>query len=233
MNPRARAVFAGMRRVGSQDDGRSFDFAQDDREKKADTLSVMTALEGKRASPSEVLRWCHTPLRMTENAPLHATEKRGNFLACMFALPTSLRNALALSLLALVSCRSVLNLPPAQDIHGGLTVAVGLPGQPSATQVFADAGAFARRRGFVRQGEPPAAQMDPATHQPLPPSQERYLAGKMALDVTYDPAHLRVVADLHSPGALHDRQFMKTFTRDFRQQYGASYGDEGGIVENN
>ena len=134
-----------------------------------------------------------------------------------------LRLACLLLLIPLTGCRSVLNLPPPQETRGGFTVAVNVPGQPTAAQVFADVGAYARGRGFVRQGAPSA--------QPAP-APERYLSGKITLDVVYDAEHLSVVADLHSFSHQLGRKFIGEFYQGFRQQYGGSYGDEGVIVEN-
>ena len=150
----------------------------------------------------------------------------------MFTLRRFLPRALLLALLSLAGCRSVLNLPPAAEIRGGFTVSVEVPPQPSAARVFADIGAFAGRRGFVRQGARKAPSIDPATHQPLPPAPERYLLGKIALEVSYDASHLRVSAYLHS-GSGHDRKVIARFYPDFDQEYVPRYGDETTINELN
>ena len=129
-------------------------------------------------------------------------------------------------------CRSVLNLPPVQEIRGGFTVLAGLPDQPNATRVFADVGTFASQRGFVRESGTSATQVDPTTQQPVPSGAERYRRDTIKLDVSYDAAHLRVIAFLHSNGGNSDRRFIGQFYRDFRQTYAGSYGGDGTIVEN-
>ena len=141
--------------------------------------------------------------------------------------------ALLLSLAVLGGCRSVLNLPPVQEIQGGFTVPVEVPGQPTAARVFADVGSFAQQRGFVRESAPATAQLDPNTHQPLPPAPVRYLRDKLKLDVVFDADHLRVTAYLHSAGGGGDRRFIGQFDRDFSQEYAGIYGGEGSISETN
>ena len=62
-------------------------------------------------------------------------------------------------------------------------------------------------------------------------SPARYKFGKIVLDVTYDVAHLRVSAYLHSPGSSAERKVIDRFYRDFYQEYATQYGGEGSIVE--
>ena len=126
--------------------------------------------------------------------------------------------------------------PPAppevkQELRGGFTVPVEVPGQPTAPRVVSDIGTFAQARGFVRQGGPATFNVDPVTHQPSAAASERYLQGKIMLDLSYDATHLRVVAFLHSPGSSHDRKLINQFDQDFAQQYGGRYGDQATIVE--
>ena len=137
---------------------------------------------------------------------------------------------LAVSLLA--GCRSVLNLPPVQEPRGGFTVLAGLPDQASAVRVFADVGSFAGQRGFVRGSASAKAEVDPATGQPVPFGPERYGQEKLKLDLSYDAAHLRVIAYLHGPGGEGERRFIHQFAHDFSQTYAASYGGAGAITEN-
>ena len=105
--------------------------------------------------------------------------------------------------------------PPKQKKHepqGGFAVLVEAPGQPTVARATAAIGAFAQRRGFVRQGG------------------ARYVAGKIVLDVTFRPADSRVIASLHS-FAL-SRRFVESFYRDFNREYARGYGDENPIIEN-
>ena len=140
--------------------------------------------------------------------------------------------ALLLTVAALTGCRSVLNLPPAQEIRGGFTVSAGLSGQPSAARVFTDIGTFAQHRGFVRQSAPMTTQIDPVSQQPVPTAPERYRHDKIKLDVSYDAAHLRVLAFLHSPGGGSDRRVIGQFYQDFHRAYAGSYGGDGAMFEN-
>ncbi len=93
---------------------------------------------------------------------------------------------------------------------------VDAPNQPAAARVIADIGAFAQRRGFVRQGGQPGA--------------ERYFLGKVVLDVAFRASDSRVVASLH--GSRLSRKLVDGFNRDFRQEYARQYGDEDPILEN-
>lgn len=132
---------------------------------------------------------------------------------------------------------SPFNKPPPQppeekqEQRGGFAVPVEVPGQPLAPRVVSDIGAFAEARGFARQGARAAFSVDPVTHQPSAVASERYLQGKILLDLSYDPAHLRVVAYLHSTGSGRDRKTINQFYQDFAQQYGGRYGDQTAIVE--
>ena len=151
-------------------------------------------------------------------------------------MPNLLRHRLCwllLTLAALAGCRSVLNLPPLQEPRGGFTVLAGLPDQASAVRVFADVGTFAGQRGFVRESARATAQVDPATGLSVPSGPERYGREKLKLDLSYDAAHLRVIAYLHGPGGEGERRFIHQFAHDFSQTYAASYGGEGAIAENN
>ena len=133
-------------------------------------------------------------------------------------LPTlfAARRALLLLLVALAGCTEYLGAPPPQETRGGFTVLVDAAGQPTDARVVADIAAFAQRRGFV--------------HQPATP--ERYLLGNIELDVTYDAAHLRVVAFLHTFSHQLSHKFIDRFYQDFHQEYAARYGDEDPIFEN-
>ncbi len=134
----------------------------------------------------------------------------------MFTLRRFLPRAWLLPLLLLAGCESVLNIQP-QENRGGFVVLVDVPGQPASPRVVADIGAFAQRRGFVRQttGATPG----------------RYLLGKITLDVAFQPANSRVTAYLHSFSGQLNRKFGDTFYRDFSQQYAGPYGGEGNIVQ--
>ena len=122
--------------------------------------------------------------------------------------------------------------PPPQERQekhenqGGFTVLVGAPGQPTAARVVADIGAFAQKRGFVRQSTRPAPQADP-----LAPVPERYRLGEIVLDVTYRAADLRVSAYLHSFSSGLGRKFTDQFCHDFDQEYAGRYGEEDPILE--
>ena len=144
--------------------------------------------------------------------------------ARMLTVRSCLSCVLLLALMALAGCRSVLNLPPAQEPRGGFSVLVGLPDQPTTERVFADVGTFAQEHGFVRLSDSSAPALDPATHQPTAPAPLRYLRGKIGLDVSYDAAHLRVVVSLHSTGSGGDRRFISQFNGGFYQQYVGKYG---------
>ena len=105
--------------------------------------------------------------------------------------------------------------PPKQTKHesqGGFSVLVEAPGQPTAARAIRDVGAFAQRHGFVRQG-----------------NSDRYVSGKITLDVTFRAADSHVVATLHSFGL--SRKFAENFYRDFDREYGRQYGDEDPILE--
>ena len=105
-----------------------------------------------------------------------------------------------------------------REIRGGFTVAVDVPGQPTSARVISDIGAFARQRGFVLQGANPA-----------PP--QRYVSGKIILEISYDAAHLRVSAYLHSSGNGSDRKLIGQFDADFQEKYAGVYGDQSAISE--
>ena len=133
-------------------------------------------------------------------------------------------------MVVLVGCATMLNIQP-QETTGGFYVLVDVPGQPAASRVVADVGAFAQRRGFVRQSVSPAPTSDPAAHQPLPPAPERYKLGKITLDVTYQADHLRVAAYLHSFSSQLSHKFIESFDEDFAQEQAGRYGDQDTIFE--
>ncbi len=150
----------------------------------------------------------------------------------MPALRRLLSCALLLPLIALAGCAvfssdywhgpSALGTPPPEparqekrDTQGGFTVLVEAPNQPSASRVLADVGAFAQRRGFVRQAVQPGA--------------ERYVSGKIVLDVTFRASDSRVVVSLHS--SRLSRKFVEDFYHGFHQEYARQYGDEDPIIE--
>ena len=136
-----------------------------------------------------------------------------------------LHGALLLPLLVLAGCQDFLQSPsilttapppPVKESRhepqGGFAVLVDAPGQPTVARATADIGAFAQRRGFVRQGA------------------ERYILGKVVLDVTFRAEDSRVIASLHSFGL--SQKFVKDFYRDFNREYAAKYGEENPIIEN-
>ena len=135
-------------------------------------------------------------------------------------------------LLALAGCTPYFGLPTPQENGGGFTVLVDVPGQPASARVVADVGAFVQRRGFVRDGTGTATRSNPAAQPPPAPAPERYRLGKITLDVVYQPAHLRVVAYLHTFSHQLNGRFVDDFYRDFSREYAARYGDEGTIIEN-
>ena len=165
----------------------------------------------------------------------------------MFTFPRFLNCALLFLIIGMAGCSffsdddsqrpSPFNKPPPrlpepkQEVRGGFTVPVEVPDQPAAPRVMSDIGTFAQARGFIRQGAQASFKVDPLTHQPAGGSSERYLLGKVFLEVSYDPAHLRVVAYLHSAGSGRDRKTINQFYQDFAQQYAGRYGDQAAIVE--
>ena len=109
--------------------------------------------------------------------------------------------------------------PPKQTKHeaqGGFSVLVEAPGQPTVARAARDIGAFAQRRGFVHVGASTGG--------------ERYVSGKIVLDVGFRASDSRVVASLHSFGL--NRKFAEGFYHDFDREYGRQYGDEDPILEN-
>ena len=102
-----------------------------------------------------------------------------------------------------------------REPQGGFSVVVDAPGQPTAARAIADIGAFAQRRGFVRVGGSSGA--------------ERYVAGKMALDIALRSTDSHVVAALHGPGL--SRKFAENFYHDFDREYGRRYGEEDPVFE--
>ena len=140
------------------------------------------------------------------------------------------RASLLLSLAAVTGCVYVLNVQP-QETRGGFTVSVGVAGQPTAPRVVTDIGTLARWRGFVLQGAKSALRIDPATHQPLLPAPQRYLLGKIVLDVICEADGFRVSAYLHSPSRQLDRKFIDGFYQTFHQEYASSYGEEDTIIQ--
>ena len=110
-------------------------------------------------------------------------------------------------------------------------MSVEVPGQPSAQRVLTDIGTFAQGQGYIRQGAPASFSVDAVTHQPSATASERYLSGKIVLEIRYDPSHLRIVAYLHSTGSGRDRKTINQFYQGFAQQYAGRYGDQTSIVE--
>ena len=98
---------------------------------------------------------------------------------------------------------------------------VDAPGQPDAARVLADVTAFARGRGF-----------GPGNSSPGAAAPERYFLGGIALDITHQSTAFQVVAILHGFSSKLDRKFVHQFYQDFRQQYGARYGGEPPMSEN-
>lgn len=148
----------------------------------------------------------------------------------MFTLRCFLCAVLLSTGFALAGCEYLSNVEP-QENHGGFNVLVDLPGQPTAPRVFADIGTFARQRGFVRTTAPAAPPVDPAAHQPPPPAPERYVLGKITLDVTYDTTHLWVSAYLHGFSHRLDHKFIDNFYQGFAQENAGRYGDTDTIIE--
>ncbi len=136
---------------------------------------------------------------------------------------TIYRYALLLPLLALAGCAfmqspSILTSAPPPPVkegrhepQGGFAILVDAPGQPTVARATADIGAFAQRRGFIRQGE------------------GRYISGKVVLDVTFRPEDSRVIAALHCFGL--SQKFVENFYRDFNREYARGYGEENPIIE--
>lgn len=108
--------------------------------------------------------------------------------------------------------------PPKQgkrEAQGGFSVVVEAPGQPTTARAISDIGAFAQRRGFVRQG--------------VSAGGERYTLGKILLDVAFRASDSHVVASLHS-FAL-SRRFAEGFYHDFDREYARQYGEENPVFE--
>ena len=109
--------------------------------------------------------------------------------------------------------------PPKQnkrEAQGGFSVLVEAPGQPTVARATRDIGAFAQRRGFVHFGTSAGG--------------ERYVSGKIVLDVGFRASDSRVVASLHSFGL--NRKFAEGFYREFDREFGRQYGDEDPVLEN-
>ena len=141
-----------------------------------------------------------------------------------------LSGALLISLAALAGCTlfsseawqrpSPLSGPPPpppekSESHGGFNVLVSNPGQPTAAHAISDIESFARQRGFIRVSADPI----------------QYTLGDIRLDVSYQTADLRVVANLHSFGSKLNRRFVDAFYRDFHQRYASQYGEHEAIYE--
>ena len=142
--------------------------------------------------------------------------------------------ALLLSLAALAGCSSLPGGPPPRGRHearGGFTVRVDGPGLPAAKAVAADIGAFAQRRGFVRQAAKPVPAFDPVTHEPLPAAPERYATANIALEVSHQPADHRVTAYLHGYSTKESTRFIERFYREFSQEYAGHYGGQDRFSE--
>ena len=150
----------------------------------------------------------------------------------MIALRRLLPCTLLLPLAALAGCAalssdywrgpSILTTVPPEpqkqarrETQGGFTVLVDAPGQPAAARVIADIGAFAQRRGFVRETAQAGA--------------ERYVFGQTTLEVAFRSSDSHVVASLH--GFRLNRKFVASFYLDFDREYAPRYGDEDPIIE--
>ncbi len=143
-----------------------------------------------------------------------------------------LSSALLLSCTLLMGCSSFSDRPARpRGAQGGFSVLADSPDHPAASRVIADIGAYAQKRGFVRQPPMPGPPMDPVTHESLPKSPERYLSGDIELAVSYQPATHRVSAYLHSSNRGRDRRFIDRFYHDFDREYGSSYGGNDPISE--
>ena len=152
----------------------------------------------------------------------------------MFTFRRFLSCALLLSLAPLAGCSLLPSGPPPpqrREIQGGFTVRVDGTGLPAAAGVATDIGAFAQRRGFVRESVKARPQVDPVTHEPLPVAPDRYVQGNMVLEVSRQPADHRVTAYLHGFGRKDDRKFIEGFYRGFNQEFAKRYGGADRISE--
>ena len=152
----------------------------------------------------------------------------------MFTFRRFLSCALLLPLAAFAGCSLLPSGPPPpqkREVQGGFTVRVDGPGLPGAAGVATDIGAFAQRRGFVRQSAKVASRTDPVTHEPLPAAPDRYVLGNMVLEVSRQPDDHRVTAYLHGFGRKDDRKFIEGFYRGFDHEYAGRYGGEDRISE--
>ena len=150
----------------------------------------------------------------------------------MTTLRLSLSCAFLLSLGTLAGCASGPARPPrSHTARGGFSVLVDGPDHPASARVLADIGAYAQRRGFVRQPARPGPPVDPVTGESLPAAPQLYLLGSVEMEVSYQPTTHRVSAYLHSGNREHDRRFIGTVYHDFDREYGPRYGGGDPISE--